>query len=191
MQALFTQSDLQSGKSTQRVPDLVYNEKHSMTLREFLFPRLTPLFLIRLAVLATVVAGVCKFALMPVVIDGESMLPTYSAHGFNFCNRLAYRWSRPRRGDVVILRYGGTRWMLLKRVIAFAGETVAFEKGVCLVDGKPLDEPYVRLGCDWDLPPHKIRPGHIYVMGDNRSVPAEAHVGGEIAAARVVGRPLW
>ena len=64
-------------------------------------------------------------------------------------------------------------------------------KGVCLVDGKPLDEPYVRLGCDWDIPPHKIRPGHIYVMGDNRSVPAEAHVGGEIAAARVVGRPLW
>ena len=81
--------------------------------------------------------------------------------------------------------------MLLKRVIAFAGETVAFEKGVCLVDGKPLDEPYVRLGCDWDIPPHKSRPGHIYVMGDNRSVPAEAHVGGEIAAARVVGRPLW
>ena len=162
-----------------------------MTLHEFFFPKITRGFLLRLGAVAAAVAALCKFVLMPVVIDGESMLPTYSAHGFNFCNRLAYRWSRPRRGDVVILRYGGTRWMLLKRVIAFAGETVSFEKGVCLVDGKPLDEPYVRLGCDWDLPPHKVRPGHIYVMGDNRSVPAEAHVGGEIAAARVVGRPLW
>ena len=162
-----------------------------MTLREFFLPKLSRGFLIRLAVVAVGAFAVCKFVLMPVVIDGESMLPTYSSHGFNFCNRLAYRWSRPKRGDIVILRYGGTRFMLLKRVIAFAGETVAFEKGVCLVDGKPLAEPYVRLGCDWDLPPRKIEPGHVYVMGDNRSVPAEAHVGGEIAAARIVGRPLW
>ncbi len=162
-----------------------------MTLREFIFPRLTPRFLLRLGGVAASVFAICKFVLLPVVIDGESMLPTYSPHGFNFCNRLAYRWSRPRRGDIVILRYGGTRWMLLKRAIAFAGETVAFENGVCLVDGRPIEEPYVRLGCDWNLPPTKIRPGHIYVMGDNRSVPAETHVGGEIALARVVGRPLW
>ena len=162
-----------------------------MTLREFIFPKPTRGFLIRQAVVAAVVYASCKFVMLPVVIDGESMLPTYSAHGFNFCNRLAHRWSGPKRGDIVVLRYGGTRWMLLKRVIAFAGETVAFEKGVCFVDGKPLDEPYVQLGCDWDLPPKKVGPGHVYVMGDNRSVPAEMHVGGEIAAARVVGRPLW
>ena len=162
-----------------------------MTLREFIFPKLTRRFLIRLAVVAAVVFVICKFVMMPVVIDGESMLPTYSSHGFNFCNRLAYRWSRPRRGDIVILRYGGTRWMLLKRVIAFAGETVAFENGVCIVDGKPLDEPYVKFDCDWNLPPKKVGSGHLYVMGDNRSVPVETHVGGEIAAARIVGRPLW
>ena len=162
-----------------------------MTFREFLFPKLTRGFLMRLAGIATAAYVICKFLMLPVVIDGESMLPTYSSRGFNFCNRLAYRWTKPKRGDIVILRYGGTRYMLLKRVIAFSGETVAFEKGVCVVDGKPLDEPYVRLGCDWTLPPRKIAPGHIYVMGDNRSVPAEAHVGGETAAARIVGRPLW
>ena len=162
-----------------------------MTLREFIFPKLTRRFLFRLAVVAAASAAICKFALMPVVIDGESMLPTYSSRGFNFCNRLAYRWSSPKRGDIVILRYGGTRYMLLKRVIAFAGETVEFRDGACLVDGRPLDEPYVRLGCDWTLPPRAVGAGHIYVMGDNRSVPAEAHVGGEIAASRVVGRPLW
>ena len=162
-----------------------------MTLREFIFPKLTRRLLLRLAVVAAASAAICKFAFMPVVIDGESMLPTYSSRGFNFCNRLAYRWAKPRRGDVVILRYGGTRYMLLKRVIAFAGETVEFRDGVCLVDGRPLEEPYVRLGCDWTLPPRTIGSGRIYVMGDNRSVDSEAHVGGEIASARIVGRPLW
>ncbi len=162
-----------------------------MTLREFIFPKFTRRLLLRLAVVASASAAIFKFAFMPVVIDGESMLPTYSSRGFNFCNRLAYRRTVPKRGDVVMLRWGGTRYMLLKRVIAFAGETVAFEKGVCLVDGTPLDEPYVRFGCDWNIPPRTVGPGHVYVMGDNRSVPAEAHVGGEIAAARVVGRPLW
>ncbi len=162
-----------------------------MTWRAFLLPKPTPRFLLRLASTALIVFVVCKYVLLPVVIDGESMLPTYASRRLNFCNRLAYRWSPPKRGDVVILRYGGTRWMLLKRVIAFAGETVSFEKGACLVDGKPLDEPYVAPGCDWNLPPHKVRPGHIYVMGDNRSVPAETHVGGEIAAARIAGSPLW
>ena len=162
-----------------------------MTLREFFFPKLTRGFLMRLTVVAAIAYVVCKFVLLPVVIDGESMLPTYSSHGFNFCNRLAYQWTKPRRGDIVILRYGGTRFMLLKRVIAFAGETVAFERGVCIVNGKPLAEPYVRLGCDWNLPPRKIEPGHVYVMGDNRSVPFENHVGGEISLARVAGKVLW
>ncbi len=162
-----------------------------MTLQEFIFPKLTKRFLFRLGAVAAALAAFCRVAFMPVVIDGESMLPTYSSHGFNFCNRLAYRWSKPKRGDIVMLRYGGTRYMLLKRVIAFAGETVEFRDGVCLVDGRPLAEPYVRLGCDWTLPPRAIGPGHIYVMGDNRSVSVEEHVGGEIAAARIVGRPLW
>ncbi len=146
---------------------------------------------LRAACIGIVTWVVGRYFLRPMVVDGESMEPTYASRGFNFCNRLAYRWSRPRRGDVVILRYGGTRWMLLKRVIAFAGETVEFRDGVCLVDGRPLAEPYVRLGCDWTLPPRAIGPGHIYVMGDNRSVSVEEHVGGEIAAARIVGRPLW
>ena len=96
------------------------------------------------------------------VVDGASMEPTYAAHGFNVCVLTAYRSHPPARGDVVTLKYGGTRYMLLKRVLAFEGETVAFSNGVCLVNGKA-----------------------------NRSVPFEEHVGGEISLARVAGRTLW
>ena len=119
------------------------------------------------------------------------MEPTYAAHGFNVCMLTAYRSRPPARGDVVVLKYGGTRYMLLKRVLAFEGESVAFSNGVCVVDGRPLDEPYVVKNSGWAVPPRTVKPGHVYVMGDNRSVPFENHVGGEISLARVAGRPLW
>lgn len=74
--------------------------------------------------------------------------------------------------------------MLIKRVVALAGETVEFRDGRCLVDGVPLDEPYVRFPCDWNAPPKLVPPGHLYVVGDNRSMPQETHVSGVIDARR-------
>ena len=156
-----------------------------------MFPRLTRGFLVRLALVAAATWLIGTYWLRPMVVDGESMEPTYSSHGFNFCVFTAYRSHPPARGDVVVLKYGGTRYMLLKRVLAFEGETVAFSNGVCMVDGKPLDEPYVVKNSGWNVPPRTVQPGHVYVMGDNRSVPFEIPVGGEISLARVAGRPLW
>ena len=162
-----------------------------MSLSRFIFPRLTPGFFIRIAVLAVATWLVGMFWLRPMVVDGESMEPTYAAHGFNVCVLTAYRSRPPARGDVVVLKYGGTRYMLLKRVLAFEGETVAFSNGVCVVDGRSLDEPYLVKNSGWNVPPRTVKPGNVYVMGDNRSVPFEVHVGGEISLARVAGRPLW
>jgi len=162
-----------------------------MSLSRFIFPRLTRGFFIRIAVLTVSTWLVGMFWLRPMVVDGESMEPTYAAHGFNVCVLTAYRSRPPARGDVVVLKYGGTRYMLLKRVLAFEGETVAFSNGVCVVDGRALDEPYLVKNSGWNVPPRTVKPGNVYVMGDNRSVPFEVHVGGEIALARVAGRPLW
>ncbi len=163
----------------------------SEALRHFLAPRISGRFLVRAAAVAAVTFVIGRWVLKPMVVEGASMEPTYARRGFNFGNLLAYRWSQPRRGDVVLLRYGGEKWYLLKRVLAFAGETVAFKDGICIVDGKPLDEPYVKQNAKWDVPPRKVAPGHVYVMGDNRGVAFETHVGGEIAASRIAGRPLW
>ena len=160
-------------------------------LAEFLFPRLTRRFLLRLAAVALTAFLVCRFVLRPSVVSGESMAPTYSSYGFNFCRLLAFRHREPRRGEVVVLRWGGERWMLLKRVLAFPGETVEFRGGVLYIDGRPLDEPYVKFPSDWDSPPKTVPEGRIFVMGDNRSMPMRNHVGGLIARSRLVGKPLW
>lgn len=88
------------------------------------------------------------------------------------------------------MRYGGARHLLLKRVIGLEGDTIEFRSGTLFRNNRPVDEPYVVLPCDWSTPPRTVSPNHIYVMGDNRSIPFSAHAGGEIDSRRIFGRPL-
>lgn len=77
--------------------------------------------------------------------------------------------------------------MLLKRVVALAGETVEFRRGALLVNGKMIKEPYVQYPSDWNLGPREVKSGKIYVVGDNRSVPLHQHHFGQVSVKRVVG----
>ena len=119
------------------------------------------------------------------------MEPTYLNGGFNFCWRLQYIFSEPKRHDVVAVRFAGNRVMLLKRVVALEGESVAFRHGKLFVEGKEIDEPYVRYPCDWNLPPRQVKKDFVYVVGDNRNVPIQNHVFGQTPIDRIKGVPLW
>ena len=77
--------------------------------------------------------------------------------------------------------------MLMKRIVAYGGETVEFRKGILYVDGKAMDEPYVKYRTDWELPPRTIRNNHVYVVGDNRGTSIDRHQFGEINLSRIVG----
>ncbi|WP_448873723.1 signal peptidase I [Desulfobulbus propionicus] len=159
-------------------------------LHRFLLPELNRFFLLR--VLALILATVLIFTqvLLPLRIEGQSMEPTYT-NGFNFCWRGRYLFASPQRGDVVVIRFAGHRVLLLKRIVALAGDTVAFAHGVLLVNGRPVNEPYVRFRADWNLEPRTVEPGKVYVVGDNRGVPMNRHHFGQVEQQRIVGGLLW
>ncbi len=119
------------------------------------------------------------------------MLPTYSG-GLNFVNRLAFLGHGPRRGDVVAIRLAGESIMFMKRVVGLPGETVTFSNGHLLVDGRPLEEPYVKFKCNWDFVPERSTLGddEYYVVGDNRSMPHLDHTQGAAKRERIVGKIL-
>jgi len=145
----------------------------------------------RVAVVAVTALLLFKYVFIPFRIQGESMAPTYVTGSFNFCFALRYILSKPAPPDVVMVRMAGQKIMLLKRVVATEGQGVEFREGRLYIDGKKVNEPYVSGESDWNLPPATVKPGHVYVVGDNRSMPAGAHTFGQTPVIRIVGAPLW
>ncbi len=149
----------------------------------------------RLVVFVAACFLVSRFILLPVRVEGISMLPTYQNDSVNFVNRLAYLWHPPRRGDVVGIRLSSPgimppSIMYLKRDVGLPGETVIFVNGRVLIDGQLLKEPYVKYSCDWNLPPVKLGPNQYFVVGDNRSMPSEYHVFGKVLRDHIVGKAI-
>jgi signal peptidase I len=144
-----------------------------------------------LVVLGLILYIVFKFVLLPIRVEGVSMLPTYRDNEVNFVNRLAYLFHEPRRGDVVAIRtLAGSHVLYLKRIVGLPGEAVAFHQGRLYINGQRLDEPYVKFGCDWEHDPEPVGPDQYYVVGDNRQMPWDYHEKGRPTRDLIVGKVL-
>ncbi len=102
-------------------------------------------------------------------------------------------------GDVVVISQpNGYEKVLIKRVIAVGGQTVSFdeESGCVLVDGKPLDEPYIKETMKFNFGmngKYTVPEGMLFVMGDNRNESADSRDArvGMIDERYVVGQVLY
>ena len=152
--------------------------------------------LLRILALAVICYVLFNFILWPIQVDGISMEPTYHDHRVNCVNHLAYLFHDPRRGDVVSICFSKPSGfakpseMLMKRIIALPGESVSFHEGHAYINGKLLDEPYVRKPCNWEHAPILCGPDQYYVVGDNRSMPFELHTQGRPERDHIVGKVM-
>ena len=126
--------------------------------------------LIRLSLLVALTVVLFKFFILPIQVSGRSMEPTYIDGKVNFVNQLAYVWAKPKRGDVVAIRMPTERDMLLKRIVALPGERVAMWRGRIWINGKQIEEPYLRWKGGLRFDEVKVDPDHYYVVGDNRGI---------------------
>jgi signal peptidase I len=85
---------------------------------------------------------------------------------------------------------------LVKRVIAVGGQTVRCcdAQGRVLVDGHPLNEPYIFENDHRQFGPIKVPPGRLWVMGDHRADSADSRFhlqdgnNGTVPVDNVIGR---
>ncbi|MEN9936087.1 MAG: hypothetical protein RLZZ387_2666 [Chloroflexota bacterium] len=110
--------------------------------------------------------------------------------------RVVYPFTMPRRGDVVVFEYPKDFSKdYIKRVIALPGETVEVRDGRVYVNGQLMDEPYLqgapttcRIEDACARGAVTVRPGTIFVMGDNRSNSSDSREWNELPLDRVIGR---
>ena len=119
-----------------------------------------------------IVVIMMAFVIRPITVIGTSMLNTLYDADKVVVTKCGYV---PKNGDVVVIRpFNALDKPIIKRVIATEGQTfsIDFSDGSVYVDGKKLDEPYIRermwLRGDGEIPP-VIPKGHSFVMGDNRN----------------------
>jgi signal peptidase I len=147
--------------------------------------------LVRVGILVLVSIGVFGWILLPVRTYGDSMLPTYRSGGFHLVNRSAYAWRSPARGDIVAVRLAGFRVVYVKRIVGMPGERVMFREGILVVDGRPIDEPYVRQRRPWTTTEVTLGPDEFFVVGDNRDMRMDQHEFGRVKRARIAGPVLF
>ena len=144
--------------------------------------------LVRMAVWVVAAVLISKYVLLPIRVQGISMMPTYKAGSINFVNCLAYWFHPPRRGDVVGIKLAGPHVMYMKRVIGLPGETITFHEGHVFINGELLTENYIKYPCNWEHEPELIGPNEYYVVGDNRQMDFYDHEQGRSKRDRIVGK---
>lgn len=164
-------------------------------------------------VITLVVASVAVLVLQaevakPYVIPSSSMEPTlHCARGGEGCLgrfsdrvialRLVYRFTEPRRGQIVVFRAperaltlcGSGGRTFVKRLIGLPGETVSERRGRIFIDGSPLHEPYVDSslrGSEAERWP-TVAADHYFFLGDNRVGSCDSRVWGTVPRSDLIG----
>lgn len=158
-----------------------------MTLRDLLVGRSAGRSVARGLLVGGLLVLASQFVLTPIRAHGISMMPTYEEGQFILVNRLAYRFAPTRRGDVVAIALRGDTAVLIKRIVALPGERIRIEQGQVFVDDRPLQEPYVQYRIAWDMDEAELGPDEVFVIGDNRSMPAQLHDFGSASRSRILG----
>ncbi len=174
---------------------------------------------------------VITFAVQAFQIPSESMENTLLVGDYLLVNKLCYGGAGPgdhvmpyqkiARGDIIVFHYPvDPKQHFVKRVIGLPGDRLKMVNKKVFIDGKPLDEPYVRfieppnnlfrddfprvdipaygLEGKWWLQMRKlvedgeliVPEGHYFVMGDNRDDSQDSRYWGFVPQENIIGRPL-
>jgi signal peptidase I len=149
-------------------------------------------FVVLFLLVVASVAGWLPVQLMRV--GSDSMAPTIPTGSVVAVER----WSAPvQRMDVVALDPPDGRGpLLVKRVVAVGGDTVAVEDGVVVVNGTGVCEPTIdpsRIDGVY-YGPLTVPDGELFLLGDNRATSVDSRVFGTVSEDSVEGHVaarLW
>ncbi len=134
------------------------------------------------------------FVAQPVRVQGASMQPRIEDNERILVNKFIYRLQGIGRGDVVVFYYPRDPSVsYIKRVIGLPGDRIDIRSGSVMVNGKPIEEPYLlsEYRDRYDLPETVVEPGHYFVMGDHRSSSMDSRAFGSVPERYIYGKAAF
>jgi signal peptidase I len=122
-------------------------------------------------VMAVLVAlAVNHFGVALSVVNGTSMQPTLENGDRLLVNKLIFLFEKPKVGDVITFEDPSQKGRyLVKRVIGTPGDRIEIKNGAVYRNGQRVKEPYADCPVeDGNFGPLTVKPGTVFVMGDNR-----------------------
>ncbi len=134
------------------------------------------------------------FIASPFIVVGTSMDNTFHSKDYLIVDKLVYRISEPKRGDVIVFNPPiNTKEYYIKRIIGLPGETLHIKgNNVTIInqehpEGFQLIEQYVS-SVRAENRDVELKDGEYFVMGDNRAVSSDSRVWGPITKQNISGR---
>ena len=140
------------------------------------------------AVYATLIV---TFGFQVARVEGLSMAPTLDDQDRLIVNKLIYRLSVPRRGDIVMLYYPvNPDKSFVKRVIAEEGDQVRIVDGRVFVNDVPMQDDFVipEYRSHDEFGPTVVPEGYYFVMGDHRNNSSDSRHWGMVPKKYIIGR---
>lgn len=141
--------------------------------------------------------GVRQFVAEARVVPTGSMEPTVQINDRLVVEKVSYLFKSPERGDIIVFRApeqalkisgATTEDAYLKRVIGLPGEAVEVRDGKVRIDGKVIDETYIKAPPNYVWGPKTVPDGQYLVLGDNRNGSLDGHVWGFLPEERIIGK---
>ena len=157
-------------------------------------------FIVIIVVALAMAWALTNFVVKPYRIPSGSMLETIQLEDRVLSEKISYYFGQPSQGDIVTFKDPeDSSRVLIKRVIATAGQTVDLKDGVVYVDGQALDEDSYTLGKpSYELDsiedvtyPYTVAEDCIWVMGDNRTDSADSRYFGAVPISSVTGHAFF
>jgi signal peptidase I len=127
-------------------------------------------------------------------VQGTSMLPLLEDSERIVVNKFVYRFHNIERGDVVVFWYPKDPSVsFIKRVVGLPGDTVELRRGALLVNGRAVEEKYVRpqFNDDESHEPFTVSKGYYYVLGDHRNSSNDSRNWGEVPEKYIYGKAVF
>ena len=130
------------------------------------------------------------FMFQPFQVAGLSMSPSLADRDYLLVDRVFFRSTGIRRGDLVVFKIEGDPRYMVKRVVGLPGEEISSHDGLVAVNGKLLS-PTTWGGPQYpDFGPVQIPLDAYFCMGDNPKVSLDSRTFGPIKKGQIYGKPL-